>query len=142
MAKIKAPAKGLDFGCGPGPALAAMLSEQGYQMACYDPAYFPDQSLLAQHYDFITSTEVIEHIHQPRPALMLLAQLLRPGGLLVIMTKRVRDAEAFKTWHYKNDPTHVRFYSQATFEYIAHWLEMSLEVVDNDVVILQRNTES
>ena len=32
-------AAGLDFGCGPGPALAAMLEEQGFSMSLYDPFY-------------------------------------------------------------------------------------------------------
>ncbi|MFW5823386.1 MAG: 2-polyprenyl-3-methyl-5-hydroxy-6-metoxy-1,4-benzoquinol methylase, partial [Marinobacter sp.] len=34
--------QGLDFGCGPGPALAAMLEARGHRVALYDPAFFPD----------------------------------------------------------------------------------------------------
>src|SRR5690554_5843687 len=36
------PARGLDFGCGPGPALVAMAREAGYAMWAYDKYYCPD----------------------------------------------------------------------------------------------------
>ena len=32
--------KGLDFGCGPGPTLSAMMAESGWQMDLYDPFYY------------------------------------------------------------------------------------------------------
>ena len=33
--------KGLDYGCGPGPALSVMLEEDGFEMHKYDPFFFP-----------------------------------------------------------------------------------------------------
>jgi SAM-dependent methyltransferase len=36
-ARLTPGARGLDYGCGPGPALAHMLREAGHDMAVYDP---------------------------------------------------------------------------------------------------------
>src|SRR3546814_5659051 len=42
LQRLPAAADGLDFGCGPGPALAAMLREAGHSVALYDPLIAPD----------------------------------------------------------------------------------------------------
>lgn len=135
MQRVPAPASGLDFGCGPGPALAGMLREQGYSVALYDPFYCPDVSVLAALYDFVTCTEVIEHVYDAAAVWQQLFALLRPGGTLVVMTKRVTDREAFARWHYKTDPTHVRFYSDATLEWIATQFNATLTLAGADVAI-------
>ena len=72
----------LDYGCGPGPALAAMLTEAGHDVCLYDPFYRPDTAVLEGPYDAITCTEVVEHFHEPMQELVRLRALLRPGGLL------------------------------------------------------------
>ena len=36
-------ARGLDYGAGPGPALAAMIEEDGYSADLYDPLFHPDE---------------------------------------------------------------------------------------------------
>ena len=74
-------AHGLDYGCGPGPALAAMLREAGHEMALYDPVYYPDTAPLQARYDFVTCTEVAEHFHAPAQEFDRMGALLRPGGL-------------------------------------------------------------
>ena len=76
----------------------------------------PDELALNASYDFICATEVVEHLHRPGQDLERLWSLLRPGGWMGIMTKLVRDRASFDTWHYKNDPTHVCFFSE---EYLA-----------------------
>lgn len=133
--RLQRPSSGLDFGSGPGPTLSVMFEEAGHQMAIYDPFYTPDQTVFDQSYDFITTSEVVEHLHQPGIELDRLWNRLRPGGLLGIMTKRVRDAAAFARWHYKDDPTHVCFYSIATFEWLAERWGASLTVAGDDVVL-------
>ncbi|NVJ68166.1 MAG: class I SAM-dependent methyltransferase [Gammaproteobacteria bacterium] len=131
--------KGLDFGCGPGPTLALMFQELGFATENYDPIYANRPELLHRQYDFICATEVLEHLHQPHKELNLLKKMLKANGLFGIMTKRVIDLAAFKNWHYKNDPTHVCFYSEATFKYIAaHW-DLNLNIISSDTVILQNN---
>ncbi|MEI4850515.1 class I SAM-dependent methyltransferase, partial [Klebsiella pneumoniae] len=79
-------ARGLDFGCGPGPALATMLREAGMDMALFDPFFYPQASVLERQYDFITCTEVVEHLHRPAEVFRQLDRLLAPGGWLGVMT--------------------------------------------------------
>ena len=131
-------ARGLDFGCGPGPALAAMLEEQGYQVALYDPFFEPDAAVLEGEYDFITASEVVEHLFYPGEELERLWGLLKPGGLLGVMTKLVIDLDAFAGWHYKNDITHVCFYSRDTWRWWGRRLGVEPEFVGSDVILLQR----
>ena len=132
------PTNGLDFGCGPGPALAAMFSEAGHEMALYDVFYHADNTVFTKQYDFITMTEVIEHLATPRGELERLWQCLVPGGFLAVMTKLVIDREAFKSWHYKNDPTHIAFYSLATLDYLAGWLGAELRIHAADAFTLHK----
>jgi SAM-dependent methyltransferase len=138
VARLPPGVRGLDFGCGPGPALAHMLREAGFTVALYDSFFAPDQCVLEVSYDFISTTEVVEHLHQPGLELERLWALLQPQGWLGIMTKLVRDPIAFASWHYKNDPTHVCFFSDATWHWWALQHGASLEIIGSDVILLQR----
>src|SRR5690606_34013364 len=77
---------GLDFGSGPGPTVSVMLEEAGMKVENFDPFYAPDHNLLTQKYDFITCTEVAEHLFDPMKEFQLLLSMLKPQGFLVIMT--------------------------------------------------------
>lgn len=113
-------AAGLDFGCGPGSALAAMFEEAGYPVRLYDPLFEPDGAVLRARYDFITASEVVEHLHDPASVFAQLDRLLHPGGWLGIMTGTPpATAAEFARWHYLRDPTHVAFYSADTLQWIA-----------------------
>ncbi|WP_421242818.1 class I SAM-dependent methyltransferase [Aeromonas enteropelogenes] len=138
LARVPAPASGLDFGCGPGPALIAMGREAGYVMAGYDKFYADEPALLAQQYDFITSTEVIEHIAEPRVALDLLWRCLKPGGILVLQTQRVLGDERFKTWRYRHDPTHIVFFAEASFRTLAASWQAEVEFPHADVALFTK----
>jgi SAM-dependent methyltransferase len=132
-----APASsGLDFGCGPGPALAHMLREAGHEVALYDSYYAPEASVFEKKYDFICATEVVEHLHHPGAELSRLWSALRPGGCLGLMTKLVLDAEAFSRWHYKNDPTHVCFFSRDSWRWWAKKSGAEVRFVGADVILL------
>jgi len=136
--RVKPRSHGLDFGCGPGPTLLVMMEEQGHQMALYDIYYADYPDVLEQPYDFITSTEVVEHLANPREELDRLWALIRPGGYLGLMTKLVVDQHSFARWHYKNDPTHISFFSVATFNYLAELWEANIEFIGADVIILRK----
>lgn len=136
--RLAVGACGLDFGCGPGPALAAMLREQGYGVSLYDIFYHPDPGVLNERYDFVCATEVVEHLHCPGRVLEQLWQLLNPGGTLGVMTKLVKDQQAFAGWHYKNDATHVCFFSEQTWQWWAREYSAELERIGADVMLLRR----
>ena len=136
--RIQAGSKGLDFGSGPGPTLSLMFTELGHEMSIYDKFYADDRSVFQEEYDFISTTEVIEHIALPRPELQRLWSCLKPGGVLGIMTKFATGEADFSKWHYKNDPTHITFYSRESFNYLAQQLKAEIDFVGNDVVILQK----
>lgn len=139
MQRLAVGARGLDFGCGPGPALADLLRRQGFEVSLYDVFYQPDKSVLTGQYDFICATEVVEHLHRPGLELQHLWNLLSPGGVLGIMTKLVRNRAAFATWHYKNDPTHVCFFSDLTWRWWAGQRGASLELLGADVILLGKS---
>jgi len=172
---------GLDFGCGPGPTLSAMMLDRLpwiRSVALYDKFYFPDESVwwdsvprasparrpraeadatedaaeapAPRLYDFITATEVAEHLSDAGRELRRLWGHVRPqGGILAVQTSRTDgiirrplvssaavsssacapaattpDAVAFAQWHYIRDPTHVTFFHAASFRYLgARWNE-------------------
>jgi len=128
----------LDFGCGPGPVLGELMAKKGMNVKLYDPffAHYPEN--LDQRYDIITCTEAIEHFHTPSIEWQCWLNILKPKGILGIMTKRVIDKQRFATWHYKNDPTHVSFFSEATFRYLALRDGFSVEFPTNDVVLMKK----
>jgi hypothetical protein len=113
--------EGLDFGCGPGPALAMMLRQAGRPTALYDPFYAPDETVWSRSYDFISSSETFEHLNNPGRELDRLFKALRPGGLLAIMTqfappvRAVRGLELYSRPHacVLLQPDHVRVHRQA-----------------------------
>lgn len=130
--------QGLDFGCGPAPALAYLLQQKGHRVSLYDIYYYPEEKALDNSYDFICCTETVEHLSEPGKVIQKLWCQLLPGGTLAIMTKRIIDLHAFKNWHYKNDPTHISFFSLDTFYYIAAKLKAELTVIDKDIIFLKK----
>ncbi|WP_051686946.1 class I SAM-dependent methyltransferase [Microbulbifer sp. HZ11] len=138
ISALPAAAEGLDFGCGPAPLLARLLENAGHRVATYDLYYQPDATVLARSYDFIVSTEVVEHLSAPGDVIEMLWQRVRRGGVLALMTKLVVSRERFASWHYIRDPTHIAFFSRDTFSWLAAHLGAELEFVASDVVFLRR----
>ncbi len=128
----------LDYGCGPGPALAAMLAVAGHTTRLYDPYFHPDASALATHYDAIACTETAEHFHAPADEFDRLGALLRPGGLIGIMTSFQTDDDRFAAWHYRADPTHVVFYRAETLRHVASQRGWSFESPVKDIALMRR----
>ncbi|MFK5986862.1 MAG: class I SAM-dependent methyltransferase [Pseudomonadota bacterium] len=137
---LSTPASGLDFGSGPGPTLSIMFEEAGYHMAVFDKFYATDSSVFNKQYDFITATEVFEHLSNPAEVIKRLLSIIKPQGYLGLMTKMVINKEQFSHWHYKNDLTHISFFSQQTFNWLAEEYNLKLEFVSNDVIILQKTS--
>ena len=136
--KLNPKQMGLDFGCGPGPALSYILEEKGHQVDLYDPFYYDDPSIFSKSYDFICSTEVVEHLHNPCATFTSLFHMLKQHGWLGIMTKMVTDKQSFQTWHYIRDMTHICFYNHSSFEYIAKRFNAKITFISNDVILFHK----
>ena len=85
----------------------------------YDPYFSPSTKPLEETYDFVTCTETLEHLREPRQELEMLNSLLRSPGWLGVMTGMLDDWKEFPSWYYHRDPTHVCFYSHETMKWIA-----------------------
>lgn len=129
--------RGLDYGCGPGPTLSVLLGRENISCCDYDPIFFPDCP--PGDFDFIFATECFEHFHAPAREMERLSALLKGGGYLFVMTELWGEDTDFRTWYYKNDPTHVSFYHRRSFDYIC--LDYGFGMLKSDdmrVLIMQK----
>ncbi len=140
LERVSADAEGLDFGCGPGPTLHLMLEDAGLHMALYDIFYFPDKAPLQKRYEVVTCTEVVEHFNEPAASWATLISLLKEEAWLAIMTSLFtrETPEAFLAWQYKNDPTHVSFYTPRTMQWLGERFGLTCEIVSQRVIFFQR----
>lgn len=130
---------GLDYGAGPGPALAAMMSEEGFDIQLYDLFFHSDKCVLKTLYDFVTCTETAEHFSSPREEFRKLFQLLRPGGWLGVMTGMLESWDDFANWYYHRDPTHVCFYSKKTMAWIGKEYSMTVLLPVQNVALFRKS---
>jgi 2-polyprenyl-3-methyl-5-hydroxy-6-metoxy-1,4-benzoquinol methylase len=138
---IKEVERALDFGCGRSTLLSEMLEEHGIICQSYDPIYHPDTDYTDQTFDLIVSTEVFEHLHHPKEVFVSLVSLLKEGGYLAIQTQfHPNDTEAFRSWYYHKDPTHIVFSDLRPLPYWQKKYGCEL-LVDNgkNMVVLRKN---
>ncbi|WP_201342423.1 methyltransferase domain-containing protein [Abyssogena phaseoliformis symbiont] len=126
---------GLDFGSGSSPTLCVMFLERGYHIDLFDKFYANDTSIFNNYYNFITLTEVAEHFDKPGFELDRLFAMLDGGGVLSIMTNMLNSDTNFEYWHYKDDPTHICFFSQMTMNYLANKWDARIKFYGDDVVL-------
>ncbi len=138
LARLAPRSSGLDYGCGPGPALAEMLRDAGHTVALFDPVFHPGAAVLGRRYDFVTCTETVEHFHRPAEEFARLDALLAPGGWLAVMTCFQTDDARFAGWHYRRDPTHVVFYREATLRVLADRHGLDCEIPRKDVALMRK----
>ena len=139
---LKIRSQGLDFGAGPGPALAIMLREKHMDVDIWDPLFFPDKSVLNQDYDFITCTETAEHFSDPAKEFILINSILRPSGTLGIMTGMIESWEDFpdlSARYYHRDPTHICFYSKQTMTWISEHFFWKIEFPVSNVTLFHKS---
>ena len=129
--------KSLDFGSGPTPVLSQLIARRGVIVDCYDKFYQPNKCFENQTYDFITSTEVFEHLEDPYQTLQLLAEHLKPNGLIALMTLfHTNDQVHFLKWWYRRDPTHIIFYTPKTLEILGEKCGLEVMKTDNKRIIV------
>lgn len=132
----------LDYGSGPEPVLATLLKER-YQasVAIYDPFFAPNDTVLNQAYDIVVCTEVLEHIRDPLSAFRTFQGLVKPKGLLAVMTQfHPQDERDFLQWFYPRDITHVGFFAEKTFEVLAERFGFVLQSTDHRHIIVLKRT--
>lgn len=101
----------LDFGSGPEPVMAGLMEQRGYNVSIEDPFFAPGQR--DGTFDIITSLEVFEHLSNPFEVLCSLSKRLSDGGRLCIATKFLPESpDDFDSWHYRNDSTHIGFFTR------------------------------
>ena len=127
--------KGLDFGAGTSTIISIMLKEEQYNIKNYDPYFHIYPELLEEKYDYISSCEVIEHFYNPYKEFRLLKGMLKKDSKLYLMTEVYNEGIDFASWYYKNDPTHVFFYSLETFEWIKNQFGFSALEVDKRLIV-------
>lgn len=126
---------GLDYGCGNGPVITAQLEKIGYTISLYDLYFYPNTEVLKTQYDFIICCEVMEHFSAPKREFSELVSLLKPGGKLYCKTSLYSKEIDFDNWYYKNDVTHIFFYTVKSLEWIKTNLTFSaLEVHPNAII--------
>lgn len=142
-------AKILDYGSGPAPVLVQLLNREGFVALGFDP-YFGDLevpgcevTLVLPHqrqFDAVVSNETVEHFRNPGTEWPAMISRLRPGGILVVVTSFVPPQKDLASWYYANDPTHIAFYSLATFRHIgAKWGLTILETNGRNCVVMQKS---
>ncbi len=132
--------RALDFGCGPAPAMASLYeSMTRSKMESYDPIFFPSGQALTQKYDIITASEVVEHFYAPARSWEVLTGLLRPGGMLGVMTSPLKGGPCFENWSYRYDRTHVAFYSEEVFAWLGQSFGLTRLPSSGKVQIFKRS---
>jgi 2-polyprenyl-3-methyl-5-hydroxy-6-metoxy-1,4-benzoquinol methylase len=128
--------RGLDFGAGTGPVITKILNEQNFNITVYDPYFHNNTEVLRLKYNYIACCEVIEHFYNPAKEFQLLRSMLKDNGKLYCMTEIYNKKIDFLKWYYKNDPTHVFFYTKDTFEYIREKFKFSNVNIKDRLIIL------
>ncbi|WP_119968060.1 MULTISPECIES: methyltransferase domain-containing protein [Shewanella] len=136
------PLTGLNFGRVLDSNSLDKIEHAGHSLYQYDPFIKIDQHIFNRQYDFICCYRVLEHFQQPAKEWALLSSLLKEGGWLAISTSLLTDLSLFSKWHFKNNPSHVSFYSQQTFDYLAQNSEFKLLFAAKELVLMQKTSKS
>ena len=131
----------LDFGCGESTVLSSMLEKNEVSCDYYDPIYHPIALNNSKKYELIVSTEVFEHLHQPKVVFENLVERLEEDGYLALQTQfHSNNIEDFKKWYYHQDPTHIVFFTAKTFKVLCELFKCEyLEDNGLNMVILNKS---
>ena len=138
LERIQQKSNGLDFGSGPGPTLSLMLEECGHSVDLYDKFYANDISVFEKKYDFITATEVVEHLCEPMAEISRLIEMLNNQGHLAVMTQILTPQIDFSSWYYKNDPSHIGFFTKKSLSFLARYLNIEVYFISERVVFFKK----
>lgn len=128
----------LDFGSGAEAVLTDILNQEGFSCHAYDPLFSVGLSSLQQQYDIVILWEVLEHVRDLNKEIELIRRLMRPEAALLIRTElwRHSSSDAFESWWYTKDCTHINFFSLLTIEIIAQRLGKKIYFCDSLHIII------
>jgi DNA-directed RNA polymerase subunit M/transcription elongation factor TFIIS len=129
---------GLDYGSGTAPVITETLTKKGLRVIKFDPFFHPDPLYLTNRYHYIFSCEVFEHFFKPKEEIEKLLGLLHAGGRLIVMTHLYDPSKYFKTWYYRNDPTHVFIFTEKTIAYLTAAFGLVVEHQDARMIVWQK----
>ena len=138
------PERLLDVGAAGGQFMAVMRS-RGWDVAGIEPFAgngnagsleishepFPHKSAYAaESFDVITAWAVFEHLHDPLAAFRACAELLRPGGRLIIQVPSLRSV-AVRLGHEDDTPRHLYLFSPKTLRRYAEAAGLAVERIED-----------
>lgn len=137
---LKRGSQGLDFGCGRTTVLSELLEKNDFKVDTYDLYFFPREEVWGKKYDFIVLSEVIEHLATPYETMKRLSSLLSSSGMIFVKTKMYpKNPSDFKRWFYKRDKTHVQFFSDESFSFLAKELSLNaFEKIGEDLYLFKK----
>lgn len=127
----------LDFGCGRNAVLSGLLQRKGFACDFYDPLYALGTRCLSEKYDIVVLCEVVEHLRNLKDEARIINNLLRQNGKVIVRTNPYPSREEFRTWWYKEDLTHINFFSRKSVDVFA--MKIGCDRVDQqqkDIFIL------
>jgi len=143
------PGRILDFGSGSGD-LTRELQRMGLDVTPLEPmvhGFLKDQNF-PRKFDVVVAIEVIEHLLDPWRELRELEKNLVDDGIMIFSTlftnpflDQPDEIEQFRSWWYKDDPTHVSFFSNPVFTRMADMGNYNIDVFGNQLFVIQRIPE-
>ncbi len=138
-ARIGGPARLLDVGCGTGalldlatasgwratgqdisPVAARVAAQKGHRVVLGD---LSKGAVGHDRFEAAVMIEVIEHLFDPRPTLRRIAEVLGPGGWLLMTTGDIGTLRARlegRFWGYLSPPIHVSFFTREAMTLALH----------------------
>ncbi|MCX7023888.1 MAG: class I SAM-dependent methyltransferase [Spirochaetes bacterium] len=129
----------LDYGSGPDPVLAGLFEARGFAVTAWDPFFAPGDPAANAPYDLVIAHETAEHFFSPGDEFRRIASLVKPSGTVAVRTKLAPEGkEAFARWWYREDSTHVSFYTERSLPWVAAILGAgSFALAGGDTVIFR-----
>jgi hypothetical protein len=129
--------KVLDFGSGKNAVLCGLLQRKGFSVDFYDPLYALGKECLSKKYDILVLCEVIEHMRNLKDEIRIIKKMLDKSGKIIVRTNIYPSREEFRAWWYKEDMTHINFFSRKSIELFALKIGFKLvEPVQKDIFVL------
>lgn len=144
------PKRILDFGAGSGE-MTQELQRHGYLVTALEPmndGYLKDQNYPFL-FDAVVAVEVIEHLPNIWEELEEIEKVLEPEGIMVFSTGLTNtfielpdSIEHFKTWWYKDDPTHLSFFCNHTLGVMADMRNYTIDIYGDKLFVVSKSKTS